>query len=548
MSAPSRVGIGVLFVVAGAASLANAKSGPVAKMQMLSPGMSARSSSPGYSGTPLPQVVGLPFNVTVNLVDQNWNLSTSNTTPHTIQLSSSTDPNVSFPSGATASFTQSVAYSVIFGTAGAMTLTATDLTDPAVVPTTCPPALLQVLDHFTTSQIGQPGSNPLQVIAGTAFPVTVYAKDPSGVTVTGYHGTSNFSESASTGPGSAAPASATFSQGAWSGQATMYRADTTVVGGSGQANLKISEAVLSAVGLSNAVVVLPGTLNRLQILVPGESQNPGVSTSPGVFPGKLGTVQAQPVGAPFSMRVFGTDSFWNTVPGTTDAVYFSSSDPAASLPATSPGAAIPLSNGAGAWSVTLNTLGLQTITVFDASNSQISSNTSTQISVVSPGTRTPTPPPSTSTPIPQTATTTPTPAPGTSTPIPPTATVTPSPTSVGAPISTATQASVVAILPVGTFWNYPNPFSAGGEGTTFAYVLGSDQPATLQVYDPLGNLVCSMSFPASARGGSAGLNLIPWAGTDSHGRAAAPGSYVAILSAGGGRQAHRATRKLGIQP
>src|SRR5207302_9020055 len=101
-------------------------SGAFAKLQLLTPSLpAALPSRSGKTGTPAAQTAAVPFTLTVNAVDANWNLI-SNVTD-TVAITSS-DANAVLPSNAslvagTSSFT------VTLKTAGSRTVTASDITD-----------------------------------------------------------------------------------------------------------------------------------------------------------------------------------------------------------------------------------------------------------------------------------------------------------------------------------------------------------------------------------------------------------------------------------
>jgi hypothetical protein len=115
------------------ASLPGAKSGffslikrPYVQLQVLMPGETAAPNTPtGKTGTPTPQSVGLPFNITVNSVDAYWNVVSST---NTIDITSSDTSATLPPDNALSAGTQ--VFSVTFNTAGTFTVTATDVTDP----------------------------------------------------------------------------------------------------------------------------------------------------------------------------------------------------------------------------------------------------------------------------------------------------------------------------------------------------------------------------------------------------------------------------------
>src|SRR5262249_23147619 len=105
--------------------------GPYAKLQLLVPGETAApGTSTGKTGTPNPETAGTGYTVTVNAVDANWNLVTS--VADVVSLAS-TDPNAGLPANtALSSGTKSLA--ATNKTAGAWTVTATDVTDGTKTP------------------------------------------------------------------------------------------------------------------------------------------------------------------------------------------------------------------------------------------------------------------------------------------------------------------------------------------------------------------------------------------------------------------------------
>ena len=98
------------------------------KLQVLMPGETAApGTASGKTGTPDPQQVGIPFNVTVNAVDANWNLSTR--ADDTVHVTSS-DAAATLPADA-ALVGGTATRSVTFNTAASATVTAADVTDPS---------------------------------------------------------------------------------------------------------------------------------------------------------------------------------------------------------------------------------------------------------------------------------------------------------------------------------------------------------------------------------------------------------------------------------
>lgn len=129
----------ILFTTAGlrAALVPSAALGPnqnffrlftrsFTKLQVLMLGESAAPGTPtGKSGTPDPQTVGVPFNVTINAVDANWNLAV--TADDIVNITSS-DGTATLPADAVLGG-GTATVSVTFNTAGNFSVTATDVTD-----------------------------------------------------------------------------------------------------------------------------------------------------------------------------------------------------------------------------------------------------------------------------------------------------------------------------------------------------------------------------------------------------------------------------------
>ncbi len=107
--------------------------------------------------------------------------------------------------------------------------------------------------------------------------------------------------------------------------------------------------------------IYPGTtllVSKLQVLLPGETSDPGTPT------GKTGTPTPQVAGVPFYIVVNAVDGTFQVVSSATPKVAISSSDGAAVLPANS-----TLASGTFTFTVTLNTLGTQTVTATDTATS-----------------------------------------------------------------------------------------------------------------------------------------------------------------------------------
>jgi hypothetical protein len=103
---------------------------PVAtKLQVLLPGETAAPNTPtGKTGTPTPATIGAAFNITVNAVDNNWNVV--NYATDTITITSS-DPQAFIPLDAPLVGGTAV-FNITLNTAGSATITATDVTDSTI--------------------------------------------------------------------------------------------------------------------------------------------------------------------------------------------------------------------------------------------------------------------------------------------------------------------------------------------------------------------------------------------------------------------------------
>ena len=83
-----------------------------------------------------------------------------------------------------------------------------------------------------------------------------------------------------------------------------------------------------------------------------------------------------------------------------------------------------------------------------------------------------------------------------------------------------------------SFKNYPNPFRAGSELTTFAYYLSENARVSMQLYTLTGELVKTFSLEPGTPGGSGpGLNTFTWDGQNGNGHIVLNGVYVCLVMA-----------------
>src|SRR5205814_792389 len=156
-----------------------------AKLQLLVPGETAApATASGKTGTPTASTAATAFNITVNAVDNFWNVVNSIT--DTVDIAS-TDANATLPADA-ALVSGTRTLSVTFKTAGTRTFTATDITDGSKTANTSP-SITANAGAFTKLQILLPGETaapgsstgktgtPTAQTSGTPFNVTVNAVD-----------------------------------------------------------------------------------------------------------------------------------------------------------------------------------------------------------------------------------------------------------------------------------------------------------------------------------------------------------------------------------
>jgi hypothetical protein len=336
--------------------------GPYVRLQVLLPGETAApGTSTGKTGTPRAQTAGVPFTVQVRACDNTW--ATVPTVTNVVALLSS-DASATLPAPVQLVSGQA-SYTVTFNAGGTFTMFAHDQTDGTIPDGTSAQIQSLVLQGFEFSRITQKNQ-----YAGTPMTVTLYARDPNGGLVSGYSGQVRLREITSFGDGRVSPETVTLSGGSWTGNVTMYRADETSIN-RGNVNLyAFLEAAPSKNGTSDPFTVHPGTAARVQVVVPGETPLPG-SVS-----GKSGTPATQGAGRAFNVGIYATDAYWNQVPSA-DNVRVTSSDAAANTPQTG-----VLTNGFRQFSVSLGTVGTQTLTVADLTNGSMTGMTSAPISVI----------------------------------------------------------------------------------------------------------------------------------------------------------------------
>lgn len=355
----------LLVVLAALIAATPAIAGPYSRLQVLLPGETAApGTGSGKTGSPSPQVAGIPFNISVRACDTSWNTVT--TVTNSIQITSS-DASATLPQPAQLQSGVRT-YTVTFNAAGSFNVLAHDQTDGTIPDGTSSTTLTQVLASFTFENISQKHK-----YAGQPDATTLTAVDPNGNVVTGYTGPAGLKEITSYGEGRIAPSTVTLSGGVWNGSVTMYRADETSIN-RGNVNKYAYDLNNPAKnGTSDPFIVHPGNFSKVQVVVPGQTPLPG-SVS-----GTTGSPATQSVGTGFAVGVYATDAYWNPLPSS-DNVRVTATGSYTASPSSG-----TLSNGFRQFTVTLNSTGAQTVSVTDLSNGSINGTTSPPIQVIPAG-------------------------------------------------------------------------------------------------------------------------------------------------------------------
>jgi hypothetical protein len=353
---------GLVILIASLLAQPSAHAGPYSQLQVLLPGeVEAPGTTSGKVGTPLDQTAGLPFDVRVRACDSGW--STVTTITDLVELTSS-DASATLPAAA-ALVNGQLTFSVTLNAGGSFTISADDQTDPSIPEAISSPVSVAVLTGFEFSRINQKNQ-----YAGQPMSISLSAVDAAGNVVEGFEGTVRLREITSFGDGRIEPEEITLSSGSWSGDVTNFRADETNIN-RGNVNILAYLGADPAInGTSDPFVVHPGTFARVQVVVPGQSP------APGSLSGVTGATASQAAGQLFQVEVYATDAYWNPVPST-DGVLVSSSDPAASTPVSG-----NLVDGSVQFSLSLGTVGAQTLSVVDQTNPSIQGMTTDPIAVI----------------------------------------------------------------------------------------------------------------------------------------------------------------------
>ena len=220
--------------------------------------------------------------------------------------------------------------------AGQQTITATDTQSGGFVGTAQVNVTARTFPYFSLAV-------PNTAVSGVPFTFTVTELTPSGTVNTGYTGTVHFTSS---DPQASLPANATLTNGTGTFTATLRTSGSETITATDTVNSNITGA------------------------------SPNIATSGPATHLSLGTPSSAAVGVAFSFTVTALDQSNNPATSYKGTVHFTSSDSQALLPTNA-----TLSNGTGTFSVTLSTVGNQTITATDTLTSTIA-GTSPNISTI----------------------------------------------------------------------------------------------------------------------------------------------------------------------
>lgn len=292
------------------------------KLQMICLGETAvpgTTAAGGVNGTASNATAGNFYTITINGVDDYWNINTMANHQVTIAVG---DVNATLPSPANLT-SGTRAFDITFKTASPSTITATDTEGSSIYAeyvhsaVTVSPDSANALQLLLPGETAAPGTSTGQTggiiarTAGTAFTVTVNAVDANYNTNPAYNPQVSIF---TTDLNDTHPVPANLSSG------TKTFVVTLVTSGPNH-NVTASSATL-ALDTSNTFAVNPALVKKLQLLVPGETAEPG--TTSGKTAGS--SVFDQYAGLQFTVSVNAVDSYWNVVTSASHQVTVTSTD------------------------------------------------------------------------------------------------------------------------------------------------------------------------------------------------------------------------------
>jgi hypothetical protein len=281
--------------------------------------------------------VGQVFNFTVTALDASNNVAA--TYSGTVQITSSDFQAILSPS--TSKLVNGIGtFSATMNTAGTQTITVTDTVAASITGTS--PSIdvgAATFPHFSVTA-------PANATAGTAFNFTVAALDGANNPLPNYSGTVVFTSSDSQ---ASLPANSTLTNGTGDFSATLKSAGSELV-------FATDTVTASMTGASSPINVSPTTATHFSVATPAYANS----------------------GTALGIAVYALDAYNNIASSYSGVLHFTSSEGLATLP---PDTAV--TNGSTGSSLTMNTVGVQTVTATDTVTSI--AGTSTPINVLGQG-------------------------------------------------------------------------------------------------------------------------------------------------------------------
>jgi hypothetical protein len=216
------------------------------------------------------------------------------------------------------------------------------------------------LDHFRIFDADSASNKT----AGAFFNISIYALDASGNIVSTYNGTTILSE-VPWGVAYITPQSAAFTNG------VCNNLPVALLRAGGLDSIRCDDG-LSHIGYSHGYTILAGVFRRLEVLLPGQTPDPGNRNARG----RNGTPPSVTAGERFQARIWATDSLWNPL-SSGDVVQYASTDIFARLPANR-----AMVGGRDSAMLSLRAAGTSRVLVSDMTNSGIWADTSTSLTVM----------------------------------------------------------------------------------------------------------------------------------------------------------------------
>ncbi|MFH1097364.1 MAG: M6 family metalloprotease domain-containing protein [Candidatus Desantisbacteria bacterium] len=109
--------------------------------------------------------------------------------------------------------------------------------------------------------------------------------------------------------------------------------------------------------------------------------------------------------------------------------------------------------------------------------------------------------------------------------------------------STTATVTINMITKISAITNWPNPFIGRQESTNIYYVLKDATAVSINIYNPIGELVWSRKISAGDTGAMDGVNIVPWDGKNGESERVNQGIYFCVIEADGSRE----IRKIGVK-